>query len=256
MALSLWSVAADAQQADSERRAGVAARTYVEADYSFTSFRGHTDPWQLASTSLGRRGALGSLIARLNYADRFDRTGGQFEVDAYPRLGSGTYAYLNAGYSEAEIFPDWRFGAEVFKSLSDAWEVSAGVRHLRFDETPVTLFTGSVGKYVGNYWLSARPFIRAKEAGTSASGSLTARRYFADADQYVGVRLGYGSTPSEQITRDEIGRVNSFSGGLHGSVGLRRNLLTTWSFGYDTDELSPGSTREGWSVSLGPKLIF
>lgn len=88
-----------------------------------------------------------------------------------------------------------------------------GYRQLRFDRVPVTLFTGAVGRYVGNYWISFRPYVRAVESSSSASGSVTARRYFADGDHFVGGRIGYGSTPPDQVTLDPdaLARVRSLS---------------------------------------------
>lgn len=231
-------------------------RLFVATDYSYVSFQGDIDPWQLASVSLGRRGIRGSLIARANYARRFGVTGTQVEVDAYPRLGRGMYAYLNAGYSGATIFPEWRFGGELFANLPSAWEASAGFRQLRFEGSPVTLYTGSVGKYVGNYWFSIRPYVRSKDTGTSSSATLTARRYFSDTDHFLGARVGYGSNPSDQVTPQDIDRVNSFSASVHGSGGPWTKVIASWSAGYDREELTPGQTRRSWPVTVGLMFIF
>lgn len=120
----------------------------------------------------------------------------------------------------------------------------------------MTLYTGSVGKYVGNYWFSLRPFVRSRDAGTSASASLTARRYFADADHYLGARVGYGNSPSDQVTPQDVERINSFSVGVHGSGGPWTNVVASWSAGYDREELTPGQTRRSWPLTVGLMLIF
>lgn len=232
------------------------SRTYVAADYSYVPFQDDLDPWHLTSVSLGHRTSRGSIIGRANHARRFAISGVQVEADAYPRLTRYMYGYLNVGYSDASIFPDWRFGGELFANLPHAWEASAGFRQLRFGGPHVTLYTGSLGKYVGNYWVSLRPFVRSKENGASTSASLTARRYFADADHYVGARVGYGSSPSDRITPQDIERINSFSAGLHGSGGPWTKVIATWSAGYDREELAPGQIRRSWPVSAGLMLIF
>jgi len=233
-----------------------ATKTYVALDYSYVTFHGDIDPWRLASLSLGRSTSKGALIGRVNYANRFATSGLQFEADAYPRLSRRIYAYLNAGYSDADIFPMLRFGGELFANLSNAWEASAGFRELRFSDSPVTLYTGSVGKYVGNYWLSLRPFLRFKKSGNSASAGLTARRYFADGDHYFGGRLNYGSTPSDRITPDELTRTDSFSADLHGSGGPWLDVLGTWSLGYDREELAHAQIRRSWTGTAGLKFFF
>lgn len=242
----------------SETRTGVKPSIYAAADYSYQSFQDGTDAWQLASLSIGRRSDWGSVIGRVNWADRFASTGTQVEVDAYPRLSKNAYAYLNVGYSGSSIFPAWRSGGEVFVSLPSAWEASLGYRQLRFDGSPVTLLTGAVGKYVGNYWFSLRPYVRPKDNGTSASASLTARRYYEDSDNYWGARIGYGSTPPDQGTPDalSLNRLHAFSAAVQGSGNLNPALLGTWSVGYDSEELTASHTRQSWTAALGIKVKF
>lgn len=245
-----------AQDAAARPAAAVATTRTVAADVSYVSFSGTTDPWRLGSVSMSRRTARGSLIARVNYANRFATSGAQFEVDAYPRVSKNVYLYLNAGYSGATVFPEWRAGGEAFASLPGAWEASVGLRQLRFGGAPVTLLTGAVGKYVGNYWWSLRPYLRSKDNGLSASAGLTARRYFEDGDHWVGAAASYGSSPTDRITPDAVGRTDAFSASINGSSGLTPRLLGTWTLGYDSEELSPTNTRTSVTVSAGLKLTF
>lgn len=254
-ALALSAASLGAQDA-ADASTTVGYRAYVGADYSYASFFGDIDPWQLAALSVAGRSRHGTLILRGNFADRFGATGTQLEVDAYPRLGAGRYAYLNAGGSGAGVFPDWRAGAEVFTSLPRSWEASLGFRHLRFDGDPVTLFTGSVGRYVGNCWFSVRPYVRSKDEGLSASASLSARRYYEDADRFVGLRVGYGSTPTDQLNPAELARTSSFSAAVQGSHGLGRRALGTWSAGFDRERLPLGATRESATAQAGLRLLF
>lgn len=241
----------------SETRSGAKPARSFGADYSYQNFNGDIGPWQLAALSLTRRTTQGSLIARVNYASRFGSSGGQAEVDAYPRLTKNSYAYLNLGYSASSIFPAWRSGGELFLSLPQAWEASLGYRQLRFDGSPVTLFTGAVGKYVGNYWFSLRPFVRPKDGGTSASANLTARRYFEDGDHYLGVRVSYGGTPPDQVPdAAALTRKDAFSAAMQGSGGIRKDLLGTWSLGYDHEELDSGRIRRSWTLAAGFRALF
>lgn len=228
----------------------------VAADFSYVSFSGSTDPWRLASMSLSRRTSAGSVIARVNYANRFNTDGLQVEVDAYPRVSKRVYLYLNAGYSDASIFPTWRSGGEAFTSLPNAWEASLGYRQLRFGGAPVTMFTGAVGKYVGNYWFSLRPFVRQKDGGLSASAGLTARRYFEDGDHWIGASASVGSSPTDRLTPDAVGRTRASSLGVSGQTGLAARALLTWNLGHDTEEIAPGNTRRSVTLTAGLKLAF
>lgn len=226
--------------------------TYVGADYNYVYFHGDLDPWQLAAVSLGNRGRRGTYIARANYARRFAQDGAQLELDAYPRFSERVYAFVNIGYSGDDVFPEWRSGAELFAALPSAWEASVGYRQLRFEGAPpVTLLTGAVGKYFGNSWISARPYVRVGDNGTGATVIVTGRRYFADADNYIGARIGAGSSPSENATPAEVNRNRSWSAALQGSRTLRPRVVGTWSAGIEREELSASVTRRRIDVVVG-----
>lgn len=103
-------------------------------DYGHVRFGGGADldPWHTTTAEVSRKDPGATLIAGLNWAQRFGQAGVQVEMDAYPRIARGTYAYLNAGYSAASIFPVARIGAEIYTSPASGTEASIGVRHLEF----------------------------------------------------------------------------------------------------------------------------
>jgi YaiO family outer membrane protein len=230
--------------------------TAVAGELSHISFSGDTDPWRLASVALWRRSRAGTFIARVNYANRFATDGVQVEADAYPRLGDRAYLYFNAGYSGATVFPEWRFGAEAFTALPGAWEASAGVRQLRFNGVPVTMLTGAVGRYVGNYWVSLRPYLRSRDGTTSVTTTWQARRFFEDGDHWLGASVTYGSGPTERITPDAVALTRTFGVAVSGSTGLAPRLLGTWTLGHDAERLSPGNTRRSVTVTVGLRRSF
>lgn len=243
---------ADAQESLAARRPPQASVS-VSTEYAVQAFDDGTAPWHLGSVSLWRKGGAGSLIGRINVGRRFGSSGVQGEVDAYLRLGDRLYGYLNVGYAESGIFPRWRSGAELFASLPRAWEASLGYRQLRFGGAPVTLLTGSLGRYTGNYWLSLRPYVRGTGSGTSASAGLTVRRYYEDGDHYVGLRVGAGGAPSEQATAQQLARTGSRTIAVEASAPVRTRLLLTAALGAEQEVLQPGARRSSVTLSTGLK---
>lgn len=228
---------------------------YAGAEYNNVYFHGDIDPWHMLALSIGNRGARGTYIGRVNLARRFDQDGAQAELDAYPRINDKLYAFLNIGYSGSDIFPDWRSGAELFAALPNAWEASAGYRQLRFEgASPVTLITGAVGRYFGNSWISARPYVRVGDNGTGTTVVVTGRRYFADADNYIGARLSAGSSPSERATPADVNRSDSWSAALQGSRSLRPRVVGNWSVGIEREELSATVTRRRIEIIAGLRV--
>ena len=175
-------------------------RNYVRLAYSYDSFEKNSkqDPWHLVALSYGRKTKVGTVIGRVNWAERFGSKGVQYEVDGYPHFSENNYAYLNVGYSNLTIFPKIRTGAEWYHSFPKAFEGSLGMRALFFSNSDTYMLTGTVGKYTGNYWFSFRSYLIPSSSGTSVSGSIQTRRYFADAEDYIGLRIGYGISPDDR----------------------------------------------------------
>lgn len=153
------------------------------------------DPAQEYALKIGRKTSIGSIIGRININNRFDDTGLQFEIDAYPKIADGIYAYLNFGYSNTNLFPDYRHGAEVHFSLPYSMDGSLGYRALHFGNSTTKMYTGSIGLYTGNYYIMFRPYFTPNDAGTSTSGTLTLRKYSSDEDNYLGFSVGLGVSP-------------------------------------------------------------
>ena len=71
------------------------------------------DPMQYYTLKYVRQTKFGSIHTKFNVSHRFASTGAQFEIDAYPRIVKGLYAYLNFGISNSFLYPDIRYGAEL-----------------------------------------------------------------------------------------------------------------------------------------------
>lgn len=205
---------------------------------------------------LARRTNYGSIIGRVNYASRFDSHGFQPEIDFYPSIADGWYGYLNTGYTSSSLFPEWRLGAELFKSLPRSFEVSAGVRHLIFESGGVSIITGSLTKYYGNWMFTARPFFTPSDVGISRSINLLARRYFSGAGNYVTLRGGFGFSPEErrfQLVPDDVFQVGSQYLGIDGAKELRYDLSLFVSFDIARQELTfdPGNNIFIYTLNVG-----
>ena len=169
-------------------------RNFVGVGYRGDYFQ-LNNSWHLVYAEYGRRtNFLGTVISRVNVADRFGMTGVQFEVDAYPSLAEGTYLYLNAGYSPHEkLFPTLRAGIELFQKLPSAWEISGGARFLNFPGNDLLIVTGSLSKYYRKYYFSFRPFYTiASNTPSSQSYFFTLRRYFSSPDHHLSITAGTG----------------------------------------------------------------
>lgn len=181
----------------------------IGVEYTQSRFSNTFTPWHQFTAFYQRKLPHTLLIGRVQYARIFDQQGVQAEVDAYPQIDASTYAYLNVGVSNATVFPKARWGAEIFRLLPNAWEASAGVRGLYFQDLPIHIYTAQLGRYFPTYWLSARVYMSSLENTTPFTGLLTARRYIQNEDHYATLYLGSGATPLKVNSLVEVQRLNA-----------------------------------------------
>jgi YaiO family outer membrane protein len=258
-AVLLASGVAAAQEVPEPRAGAAEAPFRASIEYGLTTFTGGgaaPDPWHTVSAELSRKTAPVTLVARTNYAHRFGQDGYQVEADAYPRISRRFYGYLNAGYSPSDIFPELRYGAELYGGFGRGGEASLGARRLEFADEGVTIYTGSLGAYTGNYYLSARPYVTPRDDGTARSGTILVRRYLADGDSHVTFSAGAGTAPTESPLEFELGRTQSYRAALYGRLPLRTGLALRWSAGYEREELTRGQSRDRMGAGIGAETRF
>ena len=162
------------------------------------------DPWHLVSLDYSRLTKMGSIIGRINYANRFGKNGVQYEVDAYPHISKTFYAYANVGYSDnVGVFPHWRAGFSLYANLPKSFELELGSRFLYFSG-PTNILTGYLGKYYKNYLLGVKAYITPVDNSVSQSYSALARYYFGGADDFVGLTIGTGISPDERALQQQL----------------------------------------------------
>ena len=170
---------------------------------SFTMFDRTYEPIVGSSVSFRRQTMAGSIIPRINYTNRLNKHGLQYDIDFYPKFSKRFYAYLNYGYSNASIYPNHKVGGDLYANLPGAMEFSAGMRYISFETRDVTVITNSLGHYRGNYYFSLRSYITPQPNKlTRISGNLLVRKYLKDAENYVGALFGMGYSPELRQLRD------------------------------------------------------
>lgn len=229
----------------------------IGVEYGYVSFGSDgPDPWHLATAELIRRGPAGALVGRVNWAERFGDSGVQLEADAYPRLSRRVFLFLNGGWSDSEVFPEARAGAELYLTMPGGIETSAGARRLWFRDSELTLVTGSVGLYAGSYYLSLRPYVAPRDEADDVSGSLLVRRYFGGTESYATLVVGAGSTPSEAPLEFEVDRLTSQRVTLYGRHPVSRHLGVRWNAGWEREELAADDDRTRLSAGGGLEVRF
>lgn len=259
IAVILTVIAMPARAEDEEYRRDSSPKNSITVSHEVEDFRDDsTESWQFTYVQVSHKFEnFGSVIFRVNRADRFGRDGYQYEVDAYPKLGKGLYAYINVGVSDDSIFPDRRFGVQLYKSLGRGWEGSLGMRYLDFGESTV-LYTGSIGRYWGNWYATLTPYVKSDEPdGTSLSTALELRYYRSSGDDYWTFRGSYGNADDVDTLLETVDKLDKKSISIGRQMRLgRKGTFLKGDLGWSKREYSARVERESVSVEVGLKHRF
>ncbi|WP_282179852.1 YaiO family outer membrane beta-barrel protein [Maribacter stanieri] len=168
----------------------------VMVNSSVTFYDQRFDPITTSSIAFKRQTPYGSIIPRINNSNRVGKNGIQLDIDLYPKIAKGFYAYVNYGYSESDLYPNHKVGGDIYYNHKSGFEFSGGGRLINFATRDVKSITNSLGYYKGNYYFSLRSYITPESNNlTNVSGNLLVRKYLKDAENYMGFNVGYGFSP-------------------------------------------------------------
>jgi YaiO family outer membrane protein len=237
------------------------AKNNIAISYENSSFdKQYAKSWNLASISYGRKTSFGSVIGRLNFANRFGSNGLQGEVDAYPHISKTFYGYLNFGYSgSVGVFPNYRAGFSLYANLPKSFEAELGMRYLYFT-TETDIYTASIGKYYKNFLFSARTYLTPSSTSLSQSYIASARYYLKGKENYVGIALGSGISPDDNSQNvqfnNKLARLSSrkISAEFNHTI-LKWNVISIGA-GLFNQEYEPGIKGNQINLSLGLRHRF
>lgn len=154
--------------------------------------------WEYSNFYYTRNNRYGSLYLGLNNADRFGINGNQAYISLLPVINKDFYVQLATAYAHQPVlFPTYYFNAEGFFAGLPV-ELSAGYSFSYIiPDISYSLYTLSVSKEIGDYWISFRPnFYRPLFGKTSLLYTLSLVRYHGSKDVYSRVTLGSGTSPN------------------------------------------------------------
>jgi YaiO family outer membrane protein len=222
--------------------------------YNKDTFNLGYEDWESSFVALEQKYDFGSLALRLNQTQRFGDRGEQFEIDLSPRLGSQNYLYFNLGYSDDNLFPKQRYGAEIYQRFYTSWEASIGYRQLNFNSN-VYIFTGSISKSSGDFFYLLRWNSVPKDLGSSSSANLQIRYKVEDKD-YISVQIGTGRSLSQLATVSDVVDLGSERISVDANIEVISGWILCLGAGLEKVQISDDEFRRRNSYSVGLNIVF
>ena len=194
-------------------------------------------------------GKKGTFLIKANQTRRLDGHDNQFGIEFYPHLWKGAYGFFDLSYSPKALwYPQTSYVAEVYQTFLSSAEFSLGYRRMSFEENPVSIYLGSLGYYLGNFYSTFRWYYSAQQKENTFSWTVNVRRYFSQ-DNFVFVSYGQGSRPYDAAPNDDffITRSRRIQAGVTWYV-LQRIRLEFHVFFTDERE---GPNRNAFYLSSG-----
>ncbi|MDG5767605.1 YaiO family outer membrane beta-barrel protein [Balneolales bacterium ANBcel1] len=218
------------------------------------------DTQHQTSFHFGTNNSLGAYVLRLHRGNRFDQTAYQWEFESYPIISERLYAYAAYAYSDSEIFPRHRAGAELFSALPWRMEGSVGLRFLDFESADETIMiTTSLSHYFDRYMATFRPYFIFSDGGSGQTWQGSIRRFINDEGDYLMIRAAIGRSSDEtifqigQAEQRDVLLLKSAQIGAEGRYPIIRNLSGVAAITLYRQELSfdPGNYVNNWSFRAG-----
>ncbi len=212
--------------------------------------------WQMLSINYMRKFkrsvVIGRVIEGFLYAPFLQKKSTMFEAEWYPQmdtLGRRT-GYFSFGISTGFPFPRFRGGAEVYQSLGAGFEASLGARYMYYvnndKSKDVFVITASIGKYLGNFFFSFRPYLTPNGKEASKSYVLLGRYYIKNKNNYVFAEYNWGEFPEEPSNINlNLTSNNIFSGLFKFGASLRveKRWWIYGALGLGSEDLPTGISR-------------
>ncbi|MBP7369272.1 MAG: YaiO family outer membrane beta-barrel protein [Paludibacteraceae bacterium] len=233
--------------------------------YSLDMFD-NVDPHHLVTIGYSRKiSTYNTFTADLYYANRFSKNDFLIELNDYWTIYKKNYLQVGFGYaSNANFFPRYRMGIEYFFMPVDKWEASLGGRYMNYPNAAnkdVFIFTGSIGNYFGNNWLSIRPFYVLQNDLQSLSVVLKYRLYGKSPMNFWGLEAGVGNSPDDILTTSQSSFNELMSYHIKVEKNFKLNRISDFNIrlGYMYEQINQNSTklyRNRYMVEAGYKYRF
>ncbi|MFQ6616433.1 MAG: YaiO family outer membrane beta-barrel protein [Fidelibacterota bacterium] len=216
--------------------------------YTFQSFTQDRPSWHTYAPSIRRDIPKGSVRFVVLRTVRFSQWDDLIALDSYLDLWRRSYGNFYVETSTRPGFlPRLVFSGEIFQGVGNGWELSISYRNMRWTGNPVSIWGGSLAKYVGALYLRGRATLVPKASGSTLSVQGFGRLYLDTVDDFVEMGIGLGREVGSSLESEAFGG-ESLLVSVRGETFLTKRIGVAVSAVYERN-----SGYESRNVSLGIK---
>lgn len=237
----------------------------IGTSYTFTTFnRDNYGPWHLTSVNYSKQFNKVSLGGRVNYIDRRQNGSSQnfgyfYEIESYFKTTKKSYSFVNFGFSDGEVFPEFRFLFSNYYTLGKGFETEIGYRFNKRTNTKSSSGILALGKYFKNNWINFRTSFQLDEPKLYPSFSTQFRHYYNTRFDYFSLTIGYGTSPDERETltqfQERIALTSYRFGGGYNKL-FAKKYVVGFSSSFNKQEYYPEKFQNEYNFSINLIYLF
>lgn len=212
--------------------------------------------WNYSSIHYYRLTNHGKFGGHLNYANRFDKSEFQYQLEAYPKFSKNIFASLTYSYAKKDqiLFPTYQYLIEGYIDVAYGFEFSLGQNrkhYAQFSNQDIFDYTGTIGKYIGDSFIWFRPHYY--KPRNVLFCELAFRHYFSNSDNYITLSAGVGKLPDigDLPPLDRMIVLDQKSFGFNGQVSITKTLFFKYGAWYAKQIFPSGLKRRITDVNIG-----
>ena len=237
----------------------------IGTNYTFTTFsRDNYGPWHQTSINYSKQFNKVSLGGRVSYIDRRQNGSSQnfgyfYEIESYFKTTKKSYSFANLGFSDGEVFPEFRFLFSNYYTLGKGFETEVGYRYNKRANSNSSSGILALGKYFKNNWINLRTSFQLDEPKLYPSFSTQFRHYYNTRFDYFSFNVGYGTSPDERETLTQFQEriaLTSYRFGAGYNKLFAKKYVMGLSSSFNNQEYSPNKFQNEYNFSINLVYLF
>lgn len=223
----------------------------VSVGHLVSDFENSASALNITHVDYGRKIGSATLISRFSYGATDVSDNLQGEADAYLKIKSKSYLYLNTAVSgDNGIFPAFKAGTEYFQDFKRV-TFSVGSRYLHFDNDNNTLLlTGHLGYIMQSWKIEYRHYLAETDEDWFSTSILNLRKNFEATESFVQLDLQYGNLPYYFVNSENFQRLKAYRIGINSKIRLKKNYFIQPVVMFEREEFNPDQFRNRYLMQL------
>ena len=205
-----------------------------------------------------------TFVPRLNVAQKvsvgdnyFKKVDVQGQLETYFVVSRKLSLYALYAYSGSTVFSKHLAAVEGTFSLTHGWNLTWGSK-MYYWTKPIFSYTLGLEKYIGNYWITVKPYLTYMHSNCYGSVNLGIRRYFRNSQNFIHLGAFDGHSAEVQPHLDSEYLLGNKTWGCYllWQQKLCSSFLLKTTVSFRNEQYTNGLNRNIPGITIGINYLF